>query len=179
MTSDRYRVEPLFTQRDTHSSHWGTCTLVSPFSSGVQSVTITILTLPRWTGYLGIGLIDSACRVCADGDRLGVETKNSVSLNSRGRLCSNTPTSSSSSQICHSILNDGDCVRIICDFESSPRTVQFFVNGKTGRSYMSGIPSSVKIGFSAPESGTSFRIDNISRLSHSIPISPHMTEILW
>ncbi|KAK2963691.1 hypothetical protein BLNAU_1256 [Blattamonas nauphoetae] len=102
----------------------------------------------------------------------------SVGLNSSGYLYWNTP-SSPSSQRRHIVLKEGDCVRIEVDLESTPRTVQFFVNGQAVDSYVSGIPSSVLIGFSVCAQGTSFRIDNISHLSRPTPISEEMEEIEW
>ncbi|KAK2946618.1 hypothetical protein BLNAU_18454 [Blattamonas nauphoetae] len=114
--------------------------------------------------------MNSASPLPEIGEELGYNVKNSIALNRLGWLYLSTP-SSRSGQYCHSELKEGDCVRMEVDLDSTPRTVQFFVKGKAGRCYMSGIPSSVRIGFSVKGEGTSFRIDNISRLSRPTPIT--------
>ncbi|KAK2951129.1 hypothetical protein BLNAU_13972 [Blattamonas nauphoetae] len=120
--------------------------------------------------------MDSNNSIPKTDETLGGDVKNSVGLNRYGYIKFNTP-SSISSRYCLSRLHEGDCVRMEVDLDSAPRTVQFFVNGETGRSYVSGIPSSVRIGFSLFGEGTSFRIDNISRLSQPTPISEGMNEV--
>ncbi|KAK2940960.1 hypothetical protein BLNAU_24136 [Blattamonas nauphoetae] len=112
------------------------------------------------------------------GTRLGDRVKNSVSLNRYGGLFFHTP-SSCTIDGSHSRMNEGDCIRMEVDLDSTPRTVQFFVNGKAGRSYVSEIPSSVRIGFSVAGKGTSFRINSISRFSRPTPISEEMRGFRW
>ncbi|KAK2957309.1 hypothetical protein BLNAU_7687 [Blattamonas nauphoetae] len=111
-------------------------------------------------------------------EKLGVHVKNSVGLSQHGFLHFNTP-SETSSEDCTPLLKEGHCVRMELDLDSTPRTLQFFVNGKAGKVYMSGIPSSVRIGFSVVEQETSFRIDNISRLSRPTPISERTRGKKW
>ncbi|KAK2945822.1 hypothetical protein BLNAU_19247 [Blattamonas nauphoetae] len=65
------------------------------------------------------------------------------------------------------------------NMDSTPRTVQFFVNGKTGKSYVSGIPESVRLGFSADVMGTSLQIASIVHSTRPTPLTDTMTEIKW
>ncbi|KAK2957334.1 hypothetical protein BLNAU_7712 [Blattamonas nauphoetae] len=141
-------------------------------TSGVVSISISLCKLPKffWHAQLSFGFMDSSFPVPKVGCALGNSVKNSVGLSSNGNLNFNTP-SSNSFEDCHSELKEGDCVRMEVDLDSTPRTVQFFVNGEAGRCYVSGIPSSVRIG------DTSFRIDNISRISQPTPISEGMNEV--
>ncbi|KAK2957275.1 hypothetical protein BLNAU_7653 [Blattamonas nauphoetae] len=122
--------------------------------------------------------MDSTSPIPAIGEALGREVKNSVGLNKFGDLDHNTP-SETSGRYYHSELKEGDCVRMEVDLESTPRTVQFFVNGQAGMCYVSEIPSSVRIGCSALGEGTSFRIDNVSRLSRPTLIPQGMEEFRW
>ncbi|KAK2957295.1 hypothetical protein BLNAU_7673 [Blattamonas nauphoetae] len=102
----------------------------------------------------------------------------SVSLNTYGNLWIITP-SSGSGHYCTPLLHEGDYVRMEVDHDPTPRTVQFFVNGKAGKCLTSGIPSSVRIGFSVSGEGTSIRIDNIYSLSRPTPIPEGMEEKEW
>ncbi|KAK2952264.1 hypothetical protein BLNAU_12823 [Blattamonas nauphoetae] len=122
---------------------WRSVLFSNPFTSGVVSITITNLLSPFET--VSFGLMDSSSPIPKIGEGLGYNVKNSVGLNTDGTLWVNTPSSNLQCN-CHSFLNEGDCVRIIVDLDSTPRTVQFFVNGEAGRRYVSGIPSSVRIG---------------------------------
>ncbi|KAK2950090.1 hypothetical protein BLNAU_15012 [Blattamonas nauphoetae] len=123
--------------------------------------------------------MDSTSPLYNWGKALGSRIVNSVGLSTDGYLYNNTP-SSHFYHYCHSKLDEGDCVRMIVDLDSTSRTVKFFVNGEGGKCYMSGIPSSVRIGFSVSQAGTSFRIDNLSRLSRPAPISEEeMDQIEW
>ncbi|KAK2957293.1 hypothetical protein BLNAU_7671 [Blattamonas nauphoetae] len=144
------------------------------------NLTFTILSSP--SGTLSFGLMDSSYRIPVIGEELGVHVKYSVCLDRFGYLDHNTP-SETSGRYYHSHLKEGDCVRMEVDLVSTPRTLQFFVNGEAGECYVSGIPSSVRIGVSLFGTGTSFRIDNISRLSRPTPISEGMNKFkclsLW
>ncbi|KAK2961588.1 hypothetical protein BLNAU_3386 [Blattamonas nauphoetae] len=154
--------------------------LETPFTNGTISTTITCLSLPP--SIFGIGLIDSTSPLPERGKCLGFEVKNSLFLeSSTGRLWFNTPATEDESRTesCHTSLNEGDCVRMEVDMESSPRTIQFFVNGETGRYFVSGLPPSVRIGVSACIPGTSFRIDRINHLKHATPLKPAMRELKW
>ncbi|KAK2957325.1 hypothetical protein BLNAU_7703 [Blattamonas nauphoetae] len=157
---------------------WSSLLISDPFTSGVISGTITILSLTDlWRDVL-FGLMDFNDPIPVFDERLGVHVKNSVALDQLGTLWFNTP-SSHSYEACHFSLNEFDCVRMEVDLDSTPRTVQFFVNGQAGECYMSGIPSSVRIGFTVWGPETSFRIDKISRLSRPTPFSEGMMESLY
>ncbi|KAK2947533.1 hypothetical protein BLNAU_17553 [Blattamonas nauphoetae] len=63
--------------------------------------------------------------------------------------------------------------------DSTLRTVQFFVNGKAGECYVSGIPESVRIGFSADVMGTSLEIASIIHSTQATPLADKILEIKW
>ncbi|KAK2950084.1 hypothetical protein BLNAU_15006 [Blattamonas nauphoetae] len=150
---------------DNGNTRWSSALLTDPFTSGIVSITITILSLPSLFSSIRFGLMDSNNPIPAVGEDLGCVVKNSVGLDRYGQLWFKTPSP------------EGDCVRMEVDLDSTPRTLQFFVNDKAGRSYMSGIPSSVRIGFSVMGEGASFRIDNIFRLSRPTSISEGMNKV--
>ncbi|KAK2946919.1 putative Protein kinase domain containing protein [Blattamonas nauphoetae] len=161
-------------------AHWSSALLYDPFTSGIVSITFSILRIAfcRGSGTIAFGLMKSNSPLPQVGELLGNKVKNSISLNRSGSLWVKTP-SSHSLQDCHTVLREGDSVRMEVDLSSTPRTVQFFVNGEAGECYMSGIPSSVRIGSSIRGGGGSFRIDSISRLSQPSPILEGMLEIKW
>ncbi|KAK2947840.1 hypothetical protein BLNAU_17260 [Blattamonas nauphoetae] len=156
-----------------------TLLLKEKITSGVVSMTLTLLCQ---RGAINFGLIDSNTPVPKLGDAVGSDVENSVSLYScYGLLYHNTPSTSHEIDVkyCHSVLREGDCVRMEVDMESTPRTVQFFVNGETGQCFVSGLPPSVRVGFSAYAQESSFRIDRISKQEKPTPITPEMEEIKW
>ncbi|KAK2949947.1 putative Protein kinase domain containing protein [Blattamonas nauphoetae] len=172
-----------FTRTDVGVDDYGdlTCSSVlfpGVFRNGVISVEITLLSLDDNNGDVVIGLMDSNNPLPEIGETLGCKVKNSVSLDTGGVLAFNTP-SSDSYERCHSDLKEGDCLRMEVDLDSTPRTVQFFVNGEAVKYYVSGIPSSLRLGFTVWVEGTSYRIDNISRLSRPTPLSEGMNEVKW
>ncbi|KAK2957314.1 hypothetical protein BLNAU_7692 [Blattamonas nauphoetae] len=89
--------------------------------------------------------MDSTSPIPKTHETFGYRVQNSVCLNRFGQLYFTTP-SSQSYEYCTSFLEEGDNVRMEVDLDSTPRTVQFFVNGEALKYYMSGIPSSVRIG---------------------------------
>ncbi|KAK2941963.1 hypothetical protein BLNAU_23116 [Blattamonas nauphoetae] len=157
--------------------------LGDPVTTGIVSVTLTILSLPAinyFTGRVYFGLLDSPTPVPDFGDHIGLNLKNSVALDSStGRINSVTPSTRrvTGPPLTYSHLKEGACVRMEVDMDSTPRTVQFFMNGKAGRFFVSGLPPSVRIGFSVFVQGTSFRIDRITRLTQQTPIAQEMEEI--
>ncbi|KAK2941165.1 hypothetical protein BLNAU_23930 [Blattamonas nauphoetae] len=159
--------------------------LRDPITSEIVSVTLTILSLPNLDHQVGgirIGVLDSTAPVPKLGETLGWDVKDSVSLNSSaGYLNLHSPSTQhvSKSAFCHFFLKEGDCVRMEVDMDSTPRTAQFFVNGENGESFVSGLPLSVRIGFSAYGQGTSFRIDRILQKERPTPTAPEMEEIKW
>ncbi|KAK2957967.1 hypothetical protein BLNAU_7143 [Blattamonas nauphoetae] len=174
------------------------CPIESPLfiektiTEGVVSITITILSLSASDSYgdIRFGLLDSTVSFSSINNSLyfrfdralGRSLLNSVAITSyNGCLKFTLPSSKHNPewQFCHYALTEGDCVRMEVDMDSTPRKVQFFVNGKDGGSYVSGLPPSVKIGFSVSNFGLSFRIDRITQHEHPTPITPEMKEIRW
>ncbi|KAK2945101.1 hypothetical protein BLNAU_19950 [Blattamonas nauphoetae] len=86
--------------------------------------------------------MDSNNPIPAIGEILGSHVKNSVCLATYGQLWLKT-RSSGSGRSCHSVMNEGDCVRMEVDLDSTPRTLQFFVNGEAGECYIGSIRSDV------------------------------------
>ncbi|KAK2946599.1 hypothetical protein BLNAU_18435 [Blattamonas nauphoetae] len=165
-----------FREDDDGYPVWSSVVLSKPFTSGIISITITILSTSN--GYIRFGLMDSTSPIPKTDKTLGLNVENSVSLDNYGTLWFSTP-SSDSFEDCTSFLKEGACLRMEVDLDSTPRTLQFFKNGRAGQHYMSELPSSVRIGFSVWKPETSFRIDNISRLSQPTPISDEMMEVKW
>ncbi|KAK2961561.1 hypothetical protein BLNAU_3359 [Blattamonas nauphoetae] len=157
----------------------------NPITAGVLSIIVTILSLPTLkdcTGGLRFGVVDSTAPIPELDEAIGTKVKNSISLSaSHGCIASNTPSTHNSTawDLCHSKMNEGDCIRIELDMDSSPRTVQFFVNGQRGLSFVSGLPRSIRVGFSVFVQGTSFRIDRITTQIRSTPLPREMKEIKW
>ncbi|KAK2950070.1 hypothetical protein BLNAU_14992 [Blattamonas nauphoetae] len=118
---------------DDGACYWSSVLLSNPFTSGVVSVTITLLSFP--CGSFRFGLMDSKNLIPEIGTRLGGRVKNSVGLARFGSLWFNTP-SSGSYEYYHSVLKEGDCVRMEVDLDSTPRTVRFFVNGEAVKLYV-------------------------------------------
>ncbi|KAK2952217.1 hypothetical protein BLNAU_12776 [Blattamonas nauphoetae] len=148
---------------------WSSLLISDPFTSGVVSITITLLSLQENNGDIVFGVIDSNLPIPAFGQLLGKWIRPSVGLNRDGNIYY---ASFSLETYCHPELEEGDCVRMEINLDSTPRTLQFFVNGEAGQCYEVVPPRSVRIGFSVAGKGTSFRIDNISRLSQPTPIEP-------
>ncbi|KAK2946702.1 putative Protein kinase domain containing protein [Blattamonas nauphoetae] len=148
------------------------------FENGVISVEVMILSLKYGTGDVYFGLLDSTSPLPNIGESIGYDVANSVSINRYGRLYCYSPSFRSLENCCPG-PKDGDCIRMEVDLDSTPRTVQFFLNGRAGYCFVSGIPSSVRIGFSVGATGTSFRIDRISRLSKRAPIMDDVKELKW
>ncbi|KAK2946199.1 hypothetical protein BLNAU_18875 [Blattamonas nauphoetae] len=123
--------------------------------------------------------MDATSEMPKVGECLGYEINNSLSLDSQhGELCYHTP-SHYTYEDCHSSLRCGDSVRMEIDMQSALRSVQFFVNGRNGKYYMTGIPTTVFVGFSVDTAGTAFRIDRIETLHHPTPIAWKMREAIW
>ncbi|KAK2957283.1 hypothetical protein BLNAU_7661 [Blattamonas nauphoetae] len=110
-----------------------------PVTTGIVSVTMTILSLPAtdsYTGEIFISLLDTTTPDTEVDEIIGCNIKNSVALSSStGRINSNTPSTRrvTGLPLNYSHLKEGACVRMEVDMESTPPTVQFFMNGKAGR----------------------------------------------
>ncbi|KAK2951399.1 putative Membrane-associated tyrosine- and threonine-specific cdc2-inhibitory kinase [Blattamonas nauphoetae] len=147
--------------------------LTDVLETGVISVEITLHS--QNNGDLYFGLIDSNRPIPEIGYRVGCYLDNSAGLSYYGYLWS----SSHSSKECFPYLSQGDSIRMEVDLNSTPRTLQFFVNEKAGKYFMSGIPSSVRIGFSIQHENSSIRIDNLLRLPRPTPTSMRMKKLKW
>ncbi|KAK2945467.1 putative serine/threonine protein kinase [Blattamonas nauphoetae] len=156
-----------------------TVLFAEPITKGVVSVTFVVLTLAKSVeqkGVITFGLLDSFAAVPRPGRVLGKNVKHSVGFSSRGRLRVFNQTH----------LEEGYCrisredrVVMEVNMDSTPRTVQFFVNGKSLECYVSGIPESVRIGFSAHVMGTSLQITSIIHSTQSTPLAEKILEIKW
>ncbi|KAK2957264.1 hypothetical protein BLNAU_7858 [Blattamonas nauphoetae] len=104
---------------------WSSALISDPFTSGIVSITITILSL--YGGTFSVGIENSTNPTPNVNESLG----DSVGLSTHGYISIKTP-SSFPIQSCHSRLKEFDCIRMEVDLDSTPRTVQFFVNGKAG-----------------------------------------------
>ncbi|KAK2943256.1 hypothetical protein BLNAU_21828 [Blattamonas nauphoetae] len=170
----------MVTEDESGFASSSTALIEEPITTGIVTITITLLSLPI-VGRL-IGLLDSTAPIPKLGEMLGFGVNNSLSLiSSTGYLCRKTQSLGYNWKIesCHFFLKEGDCVRMEVDMESTLRTVQFFVNGESGRCFVSGLPQSVRIGFSVSGQGTSFRIDRISKQQSPTLFTPEMREIMW
>ncbi|KAK2947527.1 hypothetical protein BLNAU_17547 [Blattamonas nauphoetae] len=155
--------------------------LAEPFTKGVVSVTFDVLTIAESgdeKGFITFGLLDSSRAVPPFLYALGKNVKHSLALSTsygelpvfiRSRLETD----------CCSPISKNDRVVMEVNMDSTPRTVQFFVNGKAGKCYVSGIPESVRIGFSADVMGTSLQIATIVHSTQATPLSGKMKEFKW
>ncbi|KAK2947837.1 hypothetical protein BLNAU_17257 [Blattamonas nauphoetae] len=184
-TIDNTTITPSSKNFDPHLYlYYSSILLKTPITQGIISVTITLLSLPipNYLGDVRVGLLDSTAPVPKFRYALGSSVKDSVALDSStGLLWCNTPSTQHTylSASCHSKLKEGDCVRMEVDMNSTPRTVQFFVNGESGRSFVSGLPPSVRIGFTIYGKGTFFRIDRIAEQQSSTLFAPRMRNVTW
>ncbi|KAK2954528.1 hypothetical protein BLNAU_10548 [Blattamonas nauphoetae] len=156
-----------------------TVLLSEPITKGVVSVTFVVLTLAEsgeQKGIINFGLLDSSLAVPQLGRVLGKDVQLSLSLStSEGNLLISNRSSSGISGF--SGLSKNDRVVMEVNMDSTPRTVQFFKNGWAGKCYVSGIPESVRIGFSADVMGTSLQITSIIHSTQPTPLTDHMKEI--
>ncbi|KAK2959564.1 putative serine/threonine protein kinase [Blattamonas nauphoetae] len=150
-----------------------TVLLSEPITKGVVSVTFVVLALTQEfeddDSIINFGVLDSSAAV----PQLG---RYSVGLSTIGYLLvfNQTKLEASSDSI-----SKVDRVVMEVNMDSTPRTVQFFRNGKAVDYYVSGIPESVRIGFSADVTGTSLQIASIVQSNHTTPLSDKMKEVKW
>ncbi|KAK2940663.1 hypothetical protein BLNAU_24428 [Blattamonas nauphoetae] len=158
-----------------------TVLLSEPITKGVVSVTFVLLALANSREedrFITLGLLDSSATVPQLGRVLGKNVKHSVGLSTTNdKLCVFRKVKVDKSSSCS--LSNQDRLVMEVNMVSSPRTVQFFVNGKAGKCYVSGIPESVRIGFSADVMGTSLEIVSIIHSTQATPLSDKMLEIKW
>ncbi|KAK2950148.1 putative Maternal embryonic leucine zipper kinase [Blattamonas nauphoetae] len=155
--------------------------IADTFSSGVISVSLTVLSLPLGKASRGdicFGLMDAASAIPRIDEKLGTTVRSSVCVDSFGSVWTYTSTSHPS-RLCLSRLNEDDTFRMEVDLDSNPRKVQFFKNGESGKCFVSHLPRSVKIGFSVTIQGTSFRVENVARLSQPTTLVDGIAELVW
>ncbi|KAK2956807.1 hypothetical protein BLNAU_8260 [Blattamonas nauphoetae] len=153
-----------------------------PISKGIVSVTFFVLTLAKSVeqeGFISFGFLDSRVMVPHLGLVLGEDVADSMSLSTvKGHL--HVFHKSKLEEDCHSSdPKNKDRFVMEVNMDSTPRTVQFFVNGQAGQCYVSGIPESVRIGFSADVMGTSLEITSIIHSTQATPVTDTMKEIKW
>ncbi|KAK2944521.1 hypothetical protein BLNAU_20570 [Blattamonas nauphoetae] len=157
-----------------------TVQLSDPILKGVVSVTFVVLTLAESLeekGFIHFGLLESSAVVPQLGHVLGEDVKHSVGLSTSGRI--RVFNRIKLEEDCCYSLSKKDRVVMEVNMDSTPRTVQFFVNGQAGKCYLSEIPESVRIGFSADVMGTSLQITSIVHSKQATPLTGKMKEIKW
>ncbi|KAK2955402.1 putative serine/threonine protein kinase [Blattamonas nauphoetae] len=158
-----------------------TVLLSEPISKGIVSVTFVVLNLAdsnEQKGFVSFGLLDSSVMMPLIGLVFGQNMKHSVGFStSNGHL--HVSNQAQVEEDCCSRSVNKDRVVMEVNMDSTPRTVQFFVNGKAGKCYVSGIPESVRIGFSADVMGTSVQITSIIHCTQPTPLADKMKEMKW
>ncbi|KAK2947526.1 hypothetical protein BLNAU_17546 [Blattamonas nauphoetae] len=158
-----------------------TVLLSEPITKGVVSVTFVVLAITRSSeeeGFINFGLLDASATVPRLGRVLGKTVKHTAALStSNGQLHVFTQTLLEEKSRCP--ISKQDRVVMEVNMDSTPRTVQFFVNGKAGKCYVSGIPESVRIGFSADVMGTSLQIASIVHSTQATPLADKMFDFQW
>ncbi|KAK2954417.1 putative Protein kinase domain containing protein [Blattamonas nauphoetae] len=175
-------------------SDWSSMLSAEVFSSGVVSVSLTLLSIappshaeiqtrstPIEEKVVYFGFVESTAEIPQLAERIGWNVSNSLSLSSKqARIWFRLPSALKNSGMqSHASLKEGDRVTMEVDLSSSPRTVQFIVYGKSGSCFVSGIPPSIRLGVSVQGKGTSFRVDEITRHAARTPFIPEMAEVKW
>ncbi|KAK2958010.1 putative Protein kinase domain containing protein [Blattamonas nauphoetae] len=163
---------------------WRTTLLEEPISTGVVSLAITVLAIPenkKSKEELMVGLVDALSRTIESTDRLGMTFPGSVAFGIKyGRLYA-VPRSSDPKKKRINIsprIKIRDRVVLEVDMDARPRTAVFIINGNVPLTFVSGLPSSIRFGFSMKNEGVSIRFDGISRLKHATPLR-RVIELKW
>ncbi|KAK2946192.1 hypothetical protein BLNAU_18868 [Blattamonas nauphoetae] len=175
------RTPQLIFSDPTHFDVTNTVLLDEVFTSGILSFSITVHTVRNEQGYGNVffGAVDSNSPFPQLRQKLGWTVDHSVGYDTYyGDLMVKLPTRRTY-KLCHTTMTGGDSIRMELDLDSHPRNVRFFVNGEAGRCYVTGVPESVRIGFSVCVRNTMLRIDRISRLKQPTPFVGEMWEITW
>ncbi|KAK2958871.1 putative Protein kinase domain containing protein [Blattamonas nauphoetae] len=157
----------------------GMVAISEPISRGIVSISITLNSLltdlnlapfifitPKKGSLSSLGdPMQSAFSVCFK------------SSNGHLRIPSSWMKNKEESEQCHQQLKAGDTVVLEVDMEANPHTVQFFVNGKTGKRYVSCLPDSVRVMMITPGEGTSFRLNSVTQLTKPSPLPPYSMEL--
>ncbi|KAK2946844.1 hypothetical protein BLNAU_18222 [Blattamonas nauphoetae] len=163
-----------------NSSFFYPLVVAEEISSGIVSVTVTALS-QRYSGDF-VGLMESPCPNPEVDTGLGHKLKWCFSLWSNDGCVwkqQGPVYEYQHREAFHPPLNEGDCVRMEVNMDSKPRTLQFFVNGEAGQSYVSGLPTLVRVAFIAYSEESSVRVDRIVRQSNATPIKPGTRRLNW
>ncbi|KAK2950844.1 putative Cyclin-dependent kinase 2 [Blattamonas nauphoetae] len=157
----------------------GLVALTEPITSGIISVSVSLRTIKKDAALL-IQLAPATGPLTSLGDIITCETCFGFA-SSNGRLIVDSKSTDDKSRRkpCHQPLKEGDDVVIEVNMDSNPRTVQFFVNGKAGKSYGSDFPESMRVMIWTYGLGISFRLNSITCLTTPTPIAPEMKAVPW
>ncbi|KAK2954597.1 putative Protein kinase domain containing protein [Blattamonas nauphoetae] len=162
---------------------WSSFFLPEPITEGIVAISLTYLTLPskgpneRYPVKSFFGLIDGTAPIPEKGQKLG-KVQNSIALSTEGDLHFMTEKGQEEIDI-SSLLGSGCTVVVEINMDSNPRTVQFFVNGKTTNTVVLDLPESIRVGFSTKGFGVTVRFDRITNLNYGSPISDQMSVFGW
>ncbi|KAK2942504.1 hypothetical protein BLNAU_22584 [Blattamonas nauphoetae] len=163
---------------------WLTSLFKEPISEGVISVAFTVLAMPDTT-YAEVGLmfgiVDALSRERKDGGQLGCNIKNSIAIAPRsGILLVALPSTKHKvkGKVISTVLDKEDRVVLEVDMDARPRTAVFIINGNVSLTFVSGLPPSIRIGYSMQNKRISIRFDGLSRLKEATPLQ-RMNEIKW
>ncbi|KAK2956352.1 hypothetical protein BLNAU_8719 [Blattamonas nauphoetae] len=152
----------------------GALIIVEPITRGIVSISITLnslVTIGTLPAFI-ISLVSSGMFFPSPVVQLPTDCCTGLeSLN--GELIASSPAEGSeeNNKQCHKPLKAGDVVVMEVNMESTPRTVQFFVNGKAGKCYASELPESLSVMLMAFGEGTSFRLNSISLPSATVGLT--------
>ncbi|KAK2944401.1 putative Protein kinase domain containing protein [Blattamonas nauphoetae] len=157
----------------------GIVAITEPISHGIVSISITLNSLPTDLNLAPfIFITPKKGSLSSLGDPM--QSAFSVcfeSSNGHLRIPANWTSNMEEFEQCHQQLKAGDTVVIEVDMEADPHTVQFFVNGKTGKRYVSDIPDSVRVMMITPCVGTSFRLNSVTQLTKPSPLPPYSMQL--
>ncbi|KAK2949796.1 putative Carbon catabolite-derepressing protein kinase [Blattamonas nauphoetae] len=154
--------------------------IAEPITRGIVSISITLNSLttledqPTFaislssTGIFMQSLVDPLSPLAM----VGFESE-------KGELRAGSPSEEDegTNEPCHQPLKAGDVVVMEVNMETNPRTVQFFVNGKAGKCYASGLTESMSVTLMAFGEGTSFRLNSMMHLTTPTPFAPGMKAV--
>ncbi|KAK2947627.1 hypothetical protein BLNAU_17460 [Blattamonas nauphoetae] len=147
----------------------GYVALAEPITSGIVSVSATIHAL-KGDPAITLSLVPAAGPLSPLRTLKDVNLKISFESTDGDIVVEATSIGYTvSGSRCHDPLEEGDTVVMEVNMESNPRTVQFFVNGKAGKSYVSGIPQSIRLMMMTEGVGTSFRLNSVTQLATPTP----------
>ncbi|KAK2951225.1 putative Cyclin-dependent kinase 2 [Blattamonas nauphoetae] len=157
----------------------GYVTLAEPIKSGIVSISATFNTLGD-ENDLGFSLIRAGGLLPSLFTESGLDVSVGI-LTTDGELGIKevSPEAEWRFEPCHEPLEVGDTIVMELDMKSNPSTAQFFVNGKAGKSYLSGFHQPMCAMMATSGEGTSFRLNSVTHLTTPTPIAPEMKAIQW